>query len=451
MNPTRIRRFNSHEYAGGGHPVLYWMGREHRVHDNWSLIAAQEMARDNAVPLVVVFTLVPVYLGATIRQYGFMLRGLKDVEQGLQKLDIPFYLLMGDPQTLILECVKKWDIGAIFADFLPLKMPRHWKTRVAEQVSVPMFEVDAHNVVPAWEASPKQEAGAYTIRHKLRKLWPTYLEEFSDVERQSAPWPHDCKAIDWDAARASLRVNMDVPEVKWAIGGEVAAQAAMEEFLTHRLRGYAAQRNIPGRPGQSDLSPYLHFGHLAPQRLALEVPKSNGTDDDKAAFLDELLVRLELTDNYCLYNEQYDTLSGATDWPRKTLDDHRADPRPFDYTREQLENAATHDDLWNAAQREMVYRGKMHGYMRMYWSKKILEWTAAPEDALAHAIYLNDKYFLDGRDPNGYANILWSIAGLHDRPWMERAIFGKVRYMNRNGCERKFDVQAYIDYVDNLP
>ena len=352
MNPARIRRFNDHEYSGG--PVLYWMGREHRVQDNWSLLAARDMAREHGVPLVVVFTLVPVYLGATIRQYGFMLRGLQDVEQSLRNLDIPFYLLMGDPEALLLDHVTLWGIGAVFADFLPLRMPRLWKTRVAGQVGVPMFEVDAHNVVPAWEASPKQEAGAYTIRHKLRKLWPAYLEEFPAAQRQAAPWPHARAPIDWDAARASApgqsrrgRSRLD----RRRRDRRARRHGGFPHAALSRLRR-AAKHSRPARAIRTVPIPAFR-----PPRPAAPSPwksrKATGPTRTRPRFS---------TSCSCAANSRTTTVFTTTatipwtaplDWPRKTLDDHRSDPRPFLYTRDQLENAQTHDDLWNAAQREM--------------------------------------------------------------------------------------------------
>jgi deoxyribodipyrimidine photo-lyase len=219
-------------------------------------------------------------------------------------------------------------------------------------------------------------------------------------------------------------------------------------------------RNNPTRDAQSNLSPYLHFGQISAQRVALEVLKylslppfaREGTEGgiSHAAFLEELIIRRELSDNFCFYNRDYDNFEGFPDWAKKTLNKHRKDRRDYIYTVKQFEHAKTHDDLWNAAQMEMAKRGKMHGYMRMYWAKKILEWTESPEKAMEVAIYLNDQYELDGRDPNGYAGIAWSIGGVHDRAWNERPIFGKIRYMSYNGCKAKFDIKQYINLVQSI-
>jgi deoxyribodipyrimidine photo-lyase len=219
------------------------------------------------------------------------------------------------------------------------------------------------------------------------------------------------------------------------------------QFIAERLPGYDTDRNDPNRSGQSGLSPYLHFGQISAQRVALEVRKADARPEAKAAFLEELIVRRELSDNFCFYNPAYDSFEGFHSWAKATLNAHREDRRQFLYSLRQLEAGGSHDPLWNAAQKEMVATGKMHGYLRMYWAKKVLEWTPSPEEAIAIAIYLNDRYSLDGRDPNGYAGIAWSIGGVHDRAWGERPVFGKIRYMSYEGCRRKFGVDRYIKKV----
>ena len=218
----------------------------------------------------------------------------------------------------------------------------------------------------------------------------------------------------------------------------------LETFIQKKLNRYNDQRNDPNEDGQSDLSPYLHFGQISAQYIALRVEKSSAPENDKVAFLEELIVRRELADNYCYYNPHYDSYEGFPDWAKQTLEEHTNDKREYLYSNEELENGKTHDEIWNTAQKEMVQKGKMHGYMRMYWAKKILEWTKTPKEAMEIAVYLNDKYELDGRDPNGYVGCAWSIGGVHDRAWFERPIFGKIRYMNANGLKRKFDVEQYL-------
>lgn len=232
--------------------------------------------------------------------------------------------------------------------------------------------------------------------------------------------------------------------------GEKAARNVLRSFLEQKLSSYEENSNNPTRQGQSDLSPYLHFGQISAQRVALEVLASAATGPARERFLEELIVRRELSDNFCFYNENYDTVAGFPAWARKTMGEHSSDKREYLYARHQFEEAGTHDGLWNAAQMEMVKRGKMHGYMRMYWAKKILEWSETPGEALDTALYLNDRYELDGRDPNGYTGCAWSIGGVHDRAWPRRPVFGKIRYMSFNGCKSKFNVNAYIDQVNSL-
>jgi deoxyribodipyrimidine photo-lyase len=399
--------------------------------------------------MALVFSLSPTFAGGTWRQYAFMLAGLREMEAGLREKGLPFFLLSGSPGDTLHQFVEERGAGAVVCDFNPIRPVTGWVETWSRKLDVALVQVDAHNVVPAWLASDKQEAGDYTIRRKLQARHPEFLTPFPQVKSQDwdAPWPVN----DWEAAEASLQCDRSVAPVDWIVPGEKAAIGALRRFVEVGLDRYSERRNFPDQPlEQSQLSPYFHFGQLAPQRAALAVRDANASDADKDAFLDELLIRRELSDNFCLYAQDYLSLSSAPTWAIQTLDDHRNDPRDHLYTREEFEAAATHDDLWNAAQLEMIRRGKMHGYMRMYWAKKILEWSPSPEEAHEITVYLNDKYFLDGRDANGYANILWSIAGLHDRPWMDRPVYGKVRYMNRNGSERKFNVQKYVHWVAGL-
>jgi deoxyribodipyrimidine photo-lyase len=442
VNSARVRPLN--EASPGPGPVIYWMSRDQRVRDNWALLYAQELALSLKQPLGVVFCLAPAFLGATRRQYGFMLQGLQEVAGDLSDLNLRFFLLMGEPAWELPGLVAHHRIGAVVTDFSPLRLVRGWKTTVAGKIGVSLEEVDAHNIVPCWLASPKAEYGAYTLRPKLKKLLPTFLEDFPALFRHPVEWGGEPPEIPWKELPATLAIDTAVPEVTWIAPGERQARAGLDHFLEQKLPFYGERRNDPTQDGQSDLSPYLHFGHLAAQRVALEVEGRRGHDSSREDFLEELIVRRELADNFCFYQPHYDTFTGFPAWAQKTLNQHRRDRREPLYTAAALESGRTHDELWNAAQREMVRRGKMHGYMRMYWAKKILEWTASPEEAQAVAIDLNDRYELDGRDPNGYAGIAWSLGGVHDRAWFERPVFGKIRYMSYNGCRNKFNVEAYI-------
>lgn len=443
VDGRRVRTLKSGQITKG--PVIYWMSREQRVRDNWALLYAQDLAMERKAPLLVAFALAPRFLGATLRHYDFMLRGLAGVEQDLAQAAIPFYLLEGDPGRAIPEFSMKIKAAALVGDFDPLRIKREWKEKAIPRLQAPFHEVDAHNIVPCWTASPKQEYGAYTLRPKLQRLLPDFLTDCPALERH----PYGMKRaanrrIDWRKVRTRLKIDHSAGIVDSIEPGEAAAARALDHFIKKKLKDYDANRNDPCLDGQSNLSPYLHFGQLAAQRVALAVKKARVPLKSKEAFLEELIVRRELSDNFCFYNEDYDRFEGFPGWARKSLDGHRRDKREYTYTLSQFEKAATHDPLWNAAQREMIRKGKMHGYMRMYWCKKILEWTKSPEEALDTAICLNDKYELDGRDPNGYAGIAWSIGGVHDRAWFERKFFGKVRFMSYDGCKRKFDVDAYI-------
>src|SRR5574338_361426 len=390
INEKRVRLLQKGDENNG--PVVYWMSRDQRVHDNWALLFAQKSAVEKKRPLVVVFNLVQDFLEATIRQYGFMLKGLSEVESELAEYHIPFFLISGKPEEEIPKFLKNTRASILVTDFDPLKIMDEY---------------------PVLKKMDKHEIGS--------------------------------EKINWGKVYKSLNVNRDIKEVDWIVPGESAAIRSFQDFIKNKLDKYYELRNDPTKNGQSNLSPYLHFGQISAQRIALETQRINGNKESEISFLEELIVRRELSDNFCYFNKKYDSFDGFHDWAKTSLNEHRKDEREFIYTNEQFEKAKTHDELWNAAQLQMVTTGKMHGYMRMYWAKKILEWSKSPEDAIKIAVYLNDKYEIDGRDPNGYTGIAWSIGGIHDRPWFDRPVYGKIRYMNRKGAEKKFDVKAYID------
>ena len=435
MNSQRFRLLNNCVQKPG--PVVYWMQRDQRVEDNWALLFAQELALEHKKPLMVVFNLVPTFLGANQDQYHWMLQGLEEVRETLRCKNISLYITKGEPSQVIPAFVQQHGVGIVITDFSPLRLVRSWKETVANTLTVPVYEVDAHNVIPCWVASPKQEFAAYTFRPKVRRLLLEFLEEFPELQLHPYSYVPQQKELGTHSSFYS----------RWFRSGEKSANELLATFINSTLETYADDRNNPVKHAQSDLSPYLHFGQLSAARVALEINKTPLAGDE---YLEELIVRKELSDNFCYYNAQYDAVQGFPAWALKSIDEHRQDVRPVVYTEKQLENATTHDDLWNAAQTEMVKKGKMHGYLRMYWAKKILEWTVSPEEALRIAIYNNDTYSLDGRDPNGYTGIAWSIGGVHDRAWFDRPIFGKIRYMNYNGCKSKFSIPDYITYVSKL-
>lgn len=425
-------------------PIIYWMSRDQRVKDNWALIHACELAQKHDTQLLVVFALTSDFPGANIRHYDFMIKGLKVVENDLRGKNIAFDLRIGTPIDTIPKIVDQYNAGYLVTDHSPLKISKLWRNEIAENIKIPFIQVDAHNVVPVWEASDKQEYSAYTIRRKIQSKLPEYLIDLPTIPKFRTNNILLKEKINWDKIMISLKIDRSISRIDDIEPGEEAAQKTLEQFLKYKIDNYDTDRNDPNKDAQSNLSPYLHFGHISAQRVALEVRSSKTTQQNKDAFLEELIIRKELSDNYCYYNENYDSPKGYPDWAIKTLEKHSPDKRSYIYTQQQFEEARTHDKLWNAAQSQMVKTGKMHGYLRMYWAKKILEWTSSYQEAHEIAIHLNDKYQLDGRDPNGYTGVAWSIGGVHDRPWKEREIFGMIRYMNYNGCKRKFNVEEFI-------
>eukprot|EP01138_Halocafeteria_seosinensis_P016121 gb/GECG01016450.1/.p1 GENE.gb/GECG01016450.1/~~gb/GECG01016450.1/.p1 ORF type:complete len:522 (+),score=52.98 gb/GECG01016450.1/:1-1566(+) len=484
---SRVRVMNGiHDVASGSSstsskrdgPVIYWMSRDQRSADNWALLYAQARATEHQRPLVVAFNVVNGFLGATLRQFDFMIQGLKEVDQNLEEKNIRFVLTRGEVEKSLPLLANKVNACLVVCDFSPLRIGVQWRSGIASELAkagVPFHEVDAHNIVPCWYASDKVEYAARTIRRKLHSQLPQYLTDFPGLLKHGYPCDrsipkyaveedgklvlHDVTTIDWDSVLSKLDIDRNVKPLKWIHSGEKAGHEMLTKFCSN-LKGYDTVRNDPTKDNLSKLSPYFHFGQLSPQRACYDVDryakKNSSVRKAADAFLEEAIVRRELSDNYCFYNQQYDSLwklyphAKGTSWALETLKKHSSDERPYVYSLEKLESGDTHDDLWNAAQKEMVYLGKMHGFLRMYWAKKILEWTESPETAHRYAVYLNDKYEIDGRDPNGYVGVNWAIAGIHDQGWTERAIFGKVRYMNYQGCKRKFDIQAYVRKIHKL-
>lgn len=441
INEKRIRLLQTGSDITG--PVVYWMSRDQRAHDNWALLFAQQLAIKKKLPLAVIFNLVPDFLEATIRQYGFMLKGLKELQDELESINIPFFLTTGKPEEEIPKFIKEFNTSILISDFDPLRIKRIWKREIAKKIQIPFYEVDAHNIVPCLHVSNKLEFAAYTIRPKINKALIEFLDEFPPLKKMVKN-NFDSDKVNWDKAFKSLKIDFTVKEVDWIKPGEKAAMKCFKNFLENKFDNYFQYRNDPNKDSQSNLSPYLHFGQISAQRIALETQRFNGNKESEKSFLEELIIRRELSDNFCYFNPKYDSFDGFPDWAKTSLNEHRKDEREFIYSLKKFEFAKTHEDLWNAAQKQLLTTGKLHGYLRMYWAKKILEWSKSPEEALKIAIYLNDKYELDGRDPNGYTGCAWSIGGVHDRPWFERPVYGKIRYMNRNGAKNKFDIDAFI-------
>lgn len=450
---TRCKKAKKNS-SSSSQSVLYWMSRDQRVEDNWAIHLASQLARDRDVPVHVCFNLVPKFLDATLRQYHFMIEGLREVEIALKMKGIPFHLVKGDCVKTIPELAKKLDCCAVVCDMSPLRVPMAWSEGVAkvmdsEMPDVPLYQVDAHNIVPVWKCSDKQEYAARTIRKKVHLGMETYFTEFPPLESQDFKDIFPSSPIDWTVALEELEIERRIKPVDWIKPGAKAAMENLTSFCSDgRLRCFHDKRNDPNiEHCASNLSPYTHFGQISNQRCAIVVKeyarKHSSCSEGAKAFIEESVVRRELSDNFCFYNPKYDSIEGTSAWAQETLRVHSKDDRDYVYTLKELKRCKTHDPLWNAAQLQLRATGKMHGFLRMYWAKKILEWSSSPEEALANAIFMNDRYSLDGRDPNGYVGCMWSICGVHDMGWKERPVFGKIRYMNYNGCKRKFKVKQF--------
>ncbi|KAB7504233.1 Deoxyribodipyrimidine photo-lyase [Armadillidium nasatum] len=372
-------------------------------------------------------------------------QGLQEVESDCQTLNISFHLLLGQAKEVLPKFVKEENMGGVVTDFAPLRLPLQWVKDIENSLpgNVPFGQVDAHNVVPCWVTSSKQEYAARTIRSKINKNLKEFLTKFPAVIKH----PHSSKVKYkiGNQLTSCLKLDKTVGPVEWAKPGSKEGLKMLHEFCIKRLKMFANKRNDPNENALSGLSPWIHFGQISAQRCILEVKEYRERFPESVdAYIEECIVRRELADNFCFYQTNYDNINGASDWAKNSLEIHKKDVRTYIYNKKTLDEAKTHDDLWNSAQIQLVKEGKMHGFLRMYWAKKILEWTKTPEEALAIAIYLNDRYNLDGRDPNGYVGCMWSICGIHDQGWAERSIFGKIRYMNYEGCKRKFDVKAFV-------
>jgi len=448
VNKDRVHNYNDLEYRGG--LVIYWMSRDQRVEDNWAFLYALSKSEERNCAFAVVFCLVDEFLNAAQRQYDFMLKGLSEVDEKLRRMNIPFVILKGYPEIVLPKFISINNIGLVVSDFDPLKIKQEWKQKLKSTLNIPFHEVDAHNIVPCRIASNKKEFSARTIRTKINSKLMSYLTEFPDITELKLKI-NNLDNFKWEKTDADFTKYSGSPtKVNWLEAGSNHAQKILNIFIEKKADDYTENRNQPAFDALSNLSPYLHFGQISAQRVVLEVTKSNINQKSRDSFLEEITVRRELSDNFCFYEKNYDDFDGFHDWAKQTLSEHRGDHRDHLYSLETLENAETHDDLWNAAQKEMLLTGKMHGYMRMYWAKKMLEWTQSPEVAIDYAIYLNDRYELDGRDPNGYTGIAWSIGGIHDRPWQERNIFGKIRYMSYNSQIKKVKLKEYIERVNTL-
>jgi len=444
IDASRIQVLNDAPVKKGSF-VLYWMQASMRASQNHALEYAVAEANRLSLPAAVCFVLADSYIHASKRHFAFMLEGLAETEKHLSSRGIPLAILRGTPSAAVAGAAG--SAALVVTDRGYTRLQRSWRAETAKSLGVRFVQVESDVAVPVETASPKEEYSAATLRPKIHALLFAYLKELPE-ERLVRRLKYPPLPSLGPRARADFleripagRCDSSVPGFR---GGSSHARKLLSDFLERKLDHYADEKNDPAADYSSSLSPYLHFGQISPVEIALAVLKTDS--QGKEAFLEELIVRRELAVNFCFYNPAYDSFACLPKWAKDTLLSHRGDKREYLYTLEELEEARTHDPYWNAAQREMAVTGRMQGYMRMYWGKKILEWSKDPEDAYAAAVYLNDRYELDGRDPNGYAGVAWCF-GKHDRPWRERGVFGMVRYMNAKGLERKFDMGSYLERI----
>jgi len=428
-----------------GRCVVFWMQRSQRGVDNPALDVAVEAANALAKPVVVFFAPVPFYPNANLRHYEFLAEGIPDIAATLEQRGVGF-VLRRYPEHSLLKFCDEVRPALVVGDENPMRQPSHWREVAASKLRVPFWTVDSDVIVPS-RLIEKEQYAAHIIRKKLHAQVDRYLVRPKNP-RPNIAWkkPRGLQSLlpDFDILQG-WELDRSVSPVRTFRGGTAEGMRLLRQFVKKKLSRYAAQRNHPEIDGTSQLSPYLHFGHISPLTVVLAVREADAPASAKEAFLNQLLVWRELSINFVTYNPNYDNFESGENWAHRTLAKHASDPRPVVYSERQMENAETHDPLWNAAQRQMVSTGWMHNYVRMYWAKKILEWSRTPAEAFRVAVALNDKYELDGRDPNGYAGIAWSIMGKFDRPWFERPIFGQIRYMSGASTGKKFDSRRYIE------
>jgi deoxyribodipyrimidine photo-lyase len=425
------------------------MQRSQRAIDNPALTAAIRAANDLGQPVLVFFCLLSRHPIANLRHYTFMLEGLEDTAHRLERMRVGFVLRMSEgvsPLPVFARLCAQVRPALVVTDENPLRRSSGWRVAAADFLKVPMLSVDADVIVPT-ALLRKEQYAARTIRPRILAQLDRFLRPVGNPAVRVA-WrgPAGLRSLTASSQLLDeIKLDRSVGAASGFHGGSGEATRRLRRFIRYGLGAYAHTRNHPELDGTSGLSAYLHFGHLGPHTAALAVRDAHAPSPVRDAFLEQLIVRRELAINFVRFNPNYDRLEAAEGWALRTLKSHVRDHRAYRYSAAQLERAETHDPLWNAAQLQMVTTGWMHGYLRMYWAKKILEWSATPAGAYAAAVHLNDKYELDGRDPNGYAGIAWAIAGKHDRAWgPERSIYGLVRYMSYESTSRKFDSRAYI-------
>jgi len=453
----RVIRFNDKPVNRGGRYVLYWMQMYKRVESNHALIWAVRQANELGLPVVVYEGLKYYYPWASDRLHTFILEGGEEKRVPFEHLGIRyvFYLQANaDSPKQTVAALAKQAALVVTDDHPCFIIPEH-NRRLAERSDVAVDVVDSNGIVPMSKFA-KEEYAAYTIRPKINKLLDDHMKPLPQEMPRFSSLDLDIDCPDTAVTRdnivelvAGCDIDHSVPASPLYCGGTANGRKRLSKFIDEILPRYHETRSRPEVDGSSRLSSYLHFGFVSALEIALAVREAEAPDEAKDAYLEELIVRRELSFNMTRHNPRYDSLAALPPWAQTTMREHIDDHREFTYTLEQLEAAATHDELWNAAQREMVVTGEMHNYVRMLWGKNVIAWSPSYEIAFETLVHLNNKYCLDGRDPNSYAGILWCF-GKHDRPWFDRPVFGTIRYMKSESTGKKFDSRKYIEWVNSL-
>lgn len=445
----RIKKVNNKGVNKKAEFGLYFMQASQRIKDNKALAFAISMANENKLTLVTVFNLIPVFPNANLRHYYFMIEGLRELKVEFKKRGLPFEIIGGYYEENLAKLSK--HAAFVVTDYGYLRYQREIRNKAAQECACAFYEVETDVIVPCKTVSTKKEPFAASIRPKILAHLSNFLKEVDIPELKKKKNPIKLKSLDIEnnkVVTSFLKCPLLPAPVENIKGGYSKAIELLNIFLSKKLPFYH-MRSDPSSDFSSGLSPYLHFGQISPVEIALAVMKSSASQENKEKFLDELIIWRELARNFVLYEKNYDSLAGLPEWAYKQIEKSKKDKRPYSYSLVDMEKANTHDVYWNCAQKELLITGRIHNYMRMYWGKKIIEWTEEPSQALKIMISLNDRYALDGRDPNGYASILWCF-GLHDRPFFPRPVFGSVRYMSSRGLETKFNIDKYVEKISHL-
>jgi len=443
VEQKRLRRLNDRPPRKALY-VLYWMQAAQRAEYNHALEYSIQRANELKKPVVVVFGITDNYPQANLRHYHFMLEGLRETKDTLAKNGIRLVIKHRPPELAVAEIAKR--ACNVVVDAGHTRIQRKWRQYAARHIDCIVEEVETNLIVPVTQASEKENFSAATFRPGITAKLKDYLVKLRHTAPVRSSLKMDFDSFDISDVNSAL-AKLDIDRSVNAVGlpaGTTAAKKQLNIFIKNKLDKYPQLRNDPTKDAASNMSAYLHFGQISPLYIALKVldTVSGGRD----AYLEELIVRRELSHNFVFFNRDYDTFASLPSWASNTLVLHTRDKRQYLYSLKEFEHARTHDPYWNAAQKQMLITGKMHGYMRMYWGKKIIEWSKSPQQAFKTALYLNNKYELDGRDPNGFASVAWCF-GKHDRAWGQRDIFGKVRYMSAGGLNRKFDPNKYVEKI----